>query len=60
MKVLIWVLSYLAMTLVYTLSYGILANAGSFILWLEALLYLVAWIWISKALCRRWDKHRGR
>ena len=58
MKILIWVLGYLVMTLVYILTYGILANAGSFIQWVESLLYLVAWILISITLCKKWDKHK--
>ena len=58
MKVLIWVLGYLVMTLVYALTYGIFANAGRFMQWAEALLYLVVWILVSKALCKKWDKHK--
>lgn len=58
MKIIIWIFSYLAMTLIHTLTYGFLANANSFVQFAEALLCLVAWILLSKTLCKQWDKHK--
>lgn len=59
MKILIWVLGYAVMTIIYILTAGVFANAGSFVLWLESVAYLVAWIWVSIVLCKKWDEHRG-
>ena len=54
MKALIWIGGYFAMTLVYTLTYGILPTNG-FVSWLESVIYLVIWIIASVVLCRKWD-----
>ena len=56
MKFLIWCGGYLIMTGLYTLTYGIIPPTNNFLLWLEACVYFIAWILISKKLCKKWDK----
>ena len=39
MKILIWVGGYLLMSLIYTLTYGIFAGTGTYVQFIEAVVY---------------------
>ena len=60
MKVLIWILGYLVMTLIYILTASTpLAKAGGIFATVEAILFLAIWIFASRKLCQLWDKRKS-
>jgi len=58
MKALIWIIGYLVMTLIYVLTYGVTAKAGTLAQFIEAVLFLAAWIVVSKAMCKKIDQKK--
>ena len=67
MKILIWVIGYIVMTLLHIvippmteiLSVDRYSLSYSFVGFIDAVIYLLVWIFVSITLCKKWDASKA-